>query len=353
MIHVFTSSGPNYVGKVRALCQSLREHMPEVAIHWLIADLRDGSPVGLQDCKSIDEVMFVDDFNGYNDRTWLFQHDIVELSTAIKPEAALSLLARDDCELLLYFDPDMVVFSQLDDLVDQLRSASVVLTPHILKPEKEPKAVLDHELSSLRHGVFNLGFFGVRKGQEGKAFLDWWRDRCRTFCTGDWREGIFTDQKWINFAPIFFPNSTILRSSRFNVAPWNINQRQLDGTFDEGFLVDGQPLGFYHFTGFDRGAHEQVIHEYANGNAAAYMLMQWYRERTRYLTPERDLAWSLGHFDDGQEVTADHRRIYRLRTDLQTAFPNPYLTSEHEACYQKWFRLTAPVEHPELAAETT
>ena len=348
MIYAFTSSAPNYVGKVRALCQSLREHCPEMKVHWLVADVRNESLLANLDEDSIAEIMFVDDFAHIRDRGWLFQHDIVELSTAIKPEVALELLGRSDCDLLIYFDPDMVIFSPLDDLVDALRSASVVLTPHILEPEKEPDAVLDHELCALRHGVFNLGFVGVRRCEEGRAFLEWWRDRCRAFCWGDWRSGVFTDQKWVNFAPIFFPATSILRSPRFNVAPWNINQRQLEGTFDEGFRVNGEPLGFYHFTGFDSGAHQQVLTKYAAGNQSVRMLTQWYTARTRFLTPDAEIPWQLGQYENEKHVAASHRKIYRERVDLQSAFPDPYSTPRDKMSFFAWIRYTGPTEYPDL-----
>lgn len=348
MIHAFTSSAPNYFGKVLALCQSLREHCPEMVIHWLVADVRNEALLDHVDKELIDEVMFADDFSACRDRSWLFKHSIVELSTAIKPEAALALISRDDCELLLYFDPDMVVFSPLGDIVEQLRSASVVLTPHLLKPEQEHDAVMDHELCSLRHGVFNLGFLGVRRCAEGEAFLRWWRERCRAFCWGDWREGVFTDQKWINFAPVFFPDTTILRSPRFNVAPWNINQRCLEGTFDEGFTIDQEPLGFYHFTGLDSGAHRQVLDKYAANNLAVTMLVQWYEHRTEYLAPNAEIPWSLGCYENGHEIAPPHRKVYRERIDLQSAFPDPYLTPEDGTGFLSWITHTGPVEFPDL-----
>jgi hypothetical protein len=348
MIHAFTSSAPNYMGKVNALCRSLREHCPEMMIHWLVADTRNQDLLDNLDRESIDDVMFADDFHACREPGWLFKHGIVELSTAIKPEAALSLLGRSDCDLLLYFDPDMVVFSPLNDLVDQLRSASLVLTPHLLKPEDKHEAVLDHELCALRHGVFNLGFFGVRKCDEGVTFLKWWRERCREFCWGDWREGVFTDQKWINFAPIFFSDTTILRSPRFNVAPWNINQRCLEGTFDEGFLVDGEPLGFYHFTGFDSGAHRGVIDKYAGGNQAASSLVHWYEHWTEHLMPAAKIPWGLGTYENGKKIAEFHRKIYRQRVDLQSVFPNPFLTPKKEFSFLTWVTQTGPKEHPEL-----
>ncbi len=343
MIHAFTSAAPNYTGKVLALCESLRAHCPEMVIHWLVADLRNDDLLEHLDGNLIDEVIFLDDFENFRDLGWLFQHDIVELSTAIKPTVARTLLDTTDCEMLIYFDPDQVIFSPLDDLIESLYSASGVLTPHLLKPYEGLKAVTDHELCSLRHGVFNLGFFGVRNCPEGKAFLDWWSQRCLDFCWGDWRSGVFTDQKWINFAPVFFAEMQILRNTRFNVAPWNINQRSLEGTFDEGFLVDGEPLGFYHFTGLDSGAHQQVVDYYAPGNKAVRSLVQWYKLRTEALTPRLDLSWRLGKYQNGEPVLAEHRTIYRDHKDLQAAFPDPYRTSQDEVCLQSWIHNNSPV----------
>jgi len=348
MIYIYTSAGPNYLGKVRVLRDSLRQHCPEMRFHWLVADVRSDELLDQLSTEEVDEAMFVDDLQGAPNSAWLFQHNIVELSTAIKPEAALSLLGRDDCELLLYIDPDIVVFSALDDLVRELRSASVVLTPHLLKPEKEMDAVLDHELCALRHGVFNLGFVGVKKCAEGTQFLEWWRDRCRDFCWSDWRSGVFTDQKWIDFAPIFFPNVSILRSPRFNVAPWNINQRQLSGTFDEGFDVDGEPLGFYHFTGFDSGAHKAVLGKYAPDNESLEMLITWYERRTADLKPSTEVPWNLGSYAGGDPIAPQHRELYRDHVDLQQTFPDPFRVPTTGSSLMHWMKVTAPVEHPDL-----
>ena len=351
MIHVFTSAAPNYVGKVRTLCRSLRRYFPEARVHWLIADLRNEDLVRSLDAGEVDEITFAEDLD-LSSPTWLFQHDLIELSTAIKPHFARSLLERPDADLVLYFDPDIVLFSQLDDVKKTLSESSLVLTPHLLKPEIEPDAVRDHELCSLRHGVFNLGFFGVRNCQEGRAFLNWWNDRCQEFCWGDWQTGVFTDQKWINFAPAFFPNTSILRSPRHNVAPWNINQRVVEGTFDEGFTVDGEPLGFYHFTGFDSGAHRQVIDKYAHGNEAVHALHRWYEERTRFLLADCNLEWNLGRYRNQKPIEAFHREIYRQRDDLRQHFPDPYQINETGAGYLAWLETQGCLEFPQLAADS-
>src|SRR6185312_7550583 len=169
--------------------------------------------------------------------------------TAIKPFALGHLLRLPGCETVLYFDPDMVLFSRVDDILTALSQQTIALTPHQNKPEQTLDAILDNEVASLKHGIFNLGFIGVRNTDEGRRFTDWWADRTYRLCRADVPNGLFTDQKWINFAPVFFEGVAIIKSSRHNVATWNLTTRRLTGNFDAGFTVDGEPLGFYHFTG--------------------------------------------------------------------------------------------------------
>lgn len=327
MLHVFTSSAPNYLGKVRTLCRSLREFLPEARIAWLAADApHAGLSAGLAQ-EPFDEILYPHTLRARPEPGWLFSHTLTELATALKPLAALEILARPECDRLLYFDPDIVLFSALDDLLAELDEASFLLTPHLLRPESDPEAVEDNELCSLRHGVFNLGFLGLRDVPEARALLRWWRDRCMAHCRGDWRDGSFTDQKWMNFAPVFFRGGRILASPRFNVAPWNIAQRELTGNFDDGFRVDGEPLGFYHFTGFDSGAHEAMIGKYAAGNGSVRMLVDWYGRRSRELEGAGAPPWQLGRYEDGSTIEPEHRRAYRASPELQREFPDPYRTS--------------------------
>ena len=110
---------------------------------------------------------------------------------------------------------------------------------------------MDNEIAALKHGTYNLGFLAVAATDMGRAFAGWWADRCYHFCRDEIPHGLFTDQRWIDLVPGFFPGTCILRSSRLNVASWNLSTRRLSGTVPGGILVDGEPLGFYHFTGFD------------------------------------------------------------------------------------------------------
>ena len=97
-------------------------------------------------------------------------------------------------------------------------------------------------------------------------FADWWAERLHHFCYDRLDAGLFTDQKWMNHAPSFFDGVDILKEPRFNVATWNITTREMTGTAPDRVKIDGKPLGFYHFTGFDSGAHSEMAARNATGN---------------------------------------------------------------------------------------
>ena len=349
-LHVFTSAAVNYLPKVRALCRSIRTHHPEARIHFALADERpdwltaEGEP--------FDEIIEITAMDIPAWRGWTFQHNIVELSTAIKPFALKKLLGRADCGSVLYFDPDMVLFSRVDDILESLSTANVVLTPHQTVPEKTTAAVIDNEITSLRVGVFNLGFIGVRNTPEGHNFAGWWAQRCYDFCRAEIHYGLFTDQKWINFAPIFFDGVSILKSPRLNVATWNLTTRRMTGSVESGFRVDGLPLAFYHFTGFDSGAHRIMAIKNASGQPAVQELIAWYERET--LPPRDDpvtkTPWAFGAFDDGTKIEPQHRYIYRDRRDLQVAFPDPYEVHATRLTFLEWCRTEGRIRYPEYFA---
>ena len=237
VLHVFTSAAVNYLPKVRMLCRSIRRFHPEAVIHLVLADERP--PWLRAEDEPFDAVLGIDELGIPDWRAWSFTHSIVELSTAIKPFALQHLLRRPDCGTVLYFDPDMVLFSRVDDLLATLERSNLALTPHQNRPDATLEAILDNEVASLRHGVFNLGFIGVANTEEGRRFAGWWAQRTYHLCRAEVENGLFTDQKWMNFAPIFFDGVAIVKSSRHNVATWNLTTRHLAGDFERGFEVDG------------------------------------------------------------------------------------------------------------------
>ena len=139
-IHVFTSAALNYLPKVRLLFRSLREHHPEWKLHLALAD--ELPPDLRLEHEPLDSIVSIAELGIPDWKGWSFCHQLVELATAIKPFMLARLLKQEGCSRVLYLDPDIVVFSPLDDIIAALAESSIVLTPHQAEPETELAEVI-------------------------------------------------------------------------------------------------------------------------------------------------------------------------------------------------------------------
>jgi hypothetical protein len=339
-VHVFTSCAYNYFPKIRLLFNSIKKYHPEWSIHLILADKR--SQDFYIDNEILDEVVFIEDLNIPNYKAWIFDHNIVELSTAIKPFMFERLMSQADCKKVIFLDPDIVLFSRLDDIVQELDTFNMVLIPHQASPESSMEGIIDNEIGSLKYGVFNLGFLGVANTKVGRDFIQWWSKRIYHFCKDDIPNGLFTDQKWINLAPVLFDGVRINRSTRHDVANWNMPIRKLTKSKIGNYLVDGNPLGFYHFTGFDSGDHLVMLKKYNNYQGAVKDLYDWYSAEVKASMNNRftEKKWGYSTYSDGVEIKEEHRELYRNRKDLQEAFLDPF----DAGTFKLWLDQTYPRE---------
>ena len=99
-------------------------------------------------------------------------------------------------------------------------------------------------------GIFNLGFLSLARSEDVDGLLDWWSDRLERDCRVDPIWGYFVDQRWFDLVPGFLSDFAIVRDPEYNAAYWNLHDRRLEHHADR-YLVDGRPLAFFHFSGFD------------------------------------------------------------------------------------------------------
>ncbi len=355
IVHVYTSITANYLPKAAVLAHSLKQSNPGLTFHLLLSDdLPADCPA--QTLSAFDHIVTPDKLAIDNLKAWTFGHSVVELCTAVKGPMLEYLFDKVKAERVFYFDPDIAVLGSLDDLNATLSQHSVALTPHQLEPEETVQAIIDNEICSLAHGVYNLGFLAVRNTEQGLKFAHWWADRLRLFCHDDRPRGLFTDQRWVDLAPAFFDDIAILRNPGFNVATWNLTHRKASGKAPWNITINGQPLTFYHFSGFDSGAQLTMLDRYGKESPVLFDLRDWYlAECEKYgqsLLGNRPSK--SANYDNGETITKQQRVLYRTREDLQIAFPDPYTTYNLSKSYYHWFaangmRAIASQDKPEQA----
>jgi len=323
-VHCYTSFSLSYLSRARVLATSIRNHHPDWTIWAIVTDLPP-EDFNLDEGGDFDHVIWAEDLFQDLGAAWFFQHNVVEVCTAVKGRAAQRILGEPGCTRLLYFDPDIAVFSDLGAILEALDIHSTLLTPHQLSPETDDIAIRDNEIASLHYGTFNLGFLGLANDDRARQVVDWWASRLERWCHDRLDIGVFVDQKWFNLVPCFFEGVGLLRHPGMNVASWNISQRHIDIATTGAITVNGAPLGFYHFTKIG-GAGDAMTERYADGNLAVFELWSWYRLAIERHEDDRIPAgwWAYGAFEDGMPISMPMRRLYRQRQDLRQVFPEPF-----------------------------
>ncbi|MFC5190302.1 hypothetical protein ACFPIK_00880 [Algoriphagus aquatilis] len=243
----FTLCSNNYLPFAFTLGKSLKELESDVK---LVIGLADRVNVNI-DYSVWNEFDFLPCFDlGYPDfESMLARYNIIEFNTAIKPFYFEYLFAKyPEVDQIYYLDPDLC-FYQSPKLMDQEWSeAEILLTPNLIYTTPKPST---GELASLRHGMYNLGFIGLKRGTESFRLIQWWKERLKEHCRIDKCYGIFVDQKWMDLAPLFFDKIKSVKHPGWNMAWWNFSERKLLQT-SEGYSVNqaDTPLVFFHFSGF-------------------------------------------------------------------------------------------------------
>lgn len=244
MMNACTIVARNYLAQASALADSFVETNPEGVFTILAIDLGD------ERVESDDPRIRVVGPGGAGFDPSEFNrmaaiYDVVELATAVKPTLVRHLLVEGGAPVA-YLDPDILVFRPLDEIARLAAEHDIVLTPHTSVPLPDD-GFPPGEVAFLEAGVFNLGFIAVGPG--AVPFLDWWADRLSRRCLVATPQHLFVDQKWIDLVPCYFRHH-VLRDPAVNVAYWNLPVRTLERRGDE-WLVDGEPLVFFHFSGYD------------------------------------------------------------------------------------------------------
>lgn len=317
---IFTSVCANYVHKARTLAQSVKKNIPDAKMVLCLVEKEVDSRIP-DEC--FDEIILAKDAWEGNFNRFIFKHAIVEASTAVKGQFFRYLMDRYTEESqFVYLDPDVYVYSDFVELRNELKQSPIVLCPHLLKPGN-----IDMELSSTAHGVYNLGFLGISRSEEGRKCVDWWADRLYLFCYDDIQRGIFTDQKWFDLVPCFF-NATVFKHHGYDFAPWSLLNCNME-TRESEYYIEGDPLRFIHFSGLGHSAEKCMKDWLPEGEHPFKELYAQYKSihdannaDNISMTP-----WSYSQYESGEPIDDGIRIGYRNNYDVMFMEENPFAKS--------------------------
>ena len=260
------------------------------------------------------------------------RYSAIEFCTAIKPSLFISLSKEFPSSVIHYFDPDILVYGSMRELLEFSERHSFTLIPHIQTPTDDSKRL--GVLDIMRAGVFNFGYLAWNHSfQSGLELMAWWKKQLVTNCRVALSDGIFVDQSW----GVLFccsPDSGIFHSKSYNVAYWNLHERFISCSSDGHYSVNGAPLEFFHFSGFEFEKPEQLsIHQnrhFLPGNRVLTRLFSSYSGKLR---DAGIIHWrsSTLHSEPGDDEakpneTPSRRELAKAHTEwyIQAITGNPY-----------------------------
>ena len=198
------------------------------------------------------------------------------------------------------------------------------------------------ELSSTAHGVYNLGFLGISRSEEGHKCVDWWAERLFLFCYDDIQRGIFTDQKWFDLAPCFF-NVKIFKHHGYDFAPWSLMNCNITQNNAEEYFIEGDHLRFIHFSGYGYSA-QKCMDDWLPEEGVLFRRLYAEYSAVHDANDSDNISktpWSYANYTSGERVKDSVRRAYRSNWDAMFAFENPFEHSNAKFCrvlgkYSKW-----------------
>lgn len=285
------------------------------------------------------EVLYAEDLALPGGRRFLFKYRPMELCCALKPIAAREILLRRGVSALVYLDCDILILNPFwADLEEAWRRHAVLASPHLVA--LDPRMSAEDCLRLHKLSCYNTGFFAIHASAEGKAFLDWWCDKVARYSLEDLAGGLYCDQKWMELAACFSPDVRGLTDPGFNVAYWNLHERTLGRDAAGRWQVNGQPLRFFHFSGFDPA---QLSVYKACDTDLGHAMALLYRDALAAAGQARwsTLPYGWGTFSNGEGIREMHRDLILAEHPEFRDVADPFKLPEHP---EKWARFRWAVD---------
>jgi glycosyltransferase involved in cell wall biosynthesis len=316
----FTIIAHNYIKYAVLLARSYKEQHPDHEFYTIFIDNRmveNEHFVGV----NIDEIDTIPNLSYLK-----FKYTILEFSTAVKP-FVLSWFGKRNPGTIAYIDPDIYLYKPLKVVYDALENHDCVLTPHLTEPYDDEKIPTEYDI--FKSGLYNLGFGAFAWNKRTATYFEWWGKKLYEYGYSDPENHMFTDQKWMDFAPSYL-NTYIVKEKGYNVAYWNLHEYV--GRFDP------KDVTFFHFSGLTRGTY---VSKYQNrwtydGVKEYRTLYDDYAVQLDSLSnmDDPEYTYPYNSFDNGTQVSESIRDIYEyVVSEEGKTFPDPFSTKGENSFY--------------------
>lgn len=142
-----------------------------------------------------------------------------ELKNNCKPFIFSHLLKEN--ERVAYVDCTTVFHQSPAIFTETLKANNAFIVPQLLFAHQHPK-----ENDALNLGIFHNGCMGFNASETTEEWMLWWQNHTRYKGYYDPCKGMNTDRLCLEFAPILFKDTHVLKHPGINIGNWNVPERK-------------------------------------------------------------------------------------------------------------------------------
>ncbi len=319
-----TIASKNYLYYVRSVRDSFLKSNPDTEFYILLVDEVAGD---FNAENELCEIIEVKDIGIENFKSVSFKYDVLELNASVKYSFIKYLKREKGAGKVMYIDPDIYVYRNLDFIFDKLDDYSMIFTPHTMTPYTDNKG--PGEADILRGGTFNLGWVAVGDDDEAEKFLDWAEGFALKLGYNEPRSGLFTDQKQMDLVASYFDNYLVFKDLGCNMAYWNTHERTLSEKEDGYYVNDIHPLNFFHFSGLNLFSDTEISKFQSRYDLKSrpdlYKIFNDYRANllSKGFEETKGFKYAYNNYSNGEKITSMARKLYAANLD-KFADINPF-----------------------------
>ncbi len=228
----------NYLLKGLALHASLLRHDPTAKLDVLCMDPYTQNILDTLHLKGVTTIA-LSDFEDSALKKAKSNRSLVEYFWTCTPSLPRYVLAHHkDIDVVSYLDADLYFYSSPGAIIQEMGDKSIYMVEH-----RYPQ---DQKYRDNISGRFNVAVQFWKNDKEGRACINWWRERCNEWCYLKEEPGRFGDQLYLNQWPKKYQSISISQNLGVNAAPWNIAQYQVTKNQGEVY-INRDKLVVYHF----------------------------------------------------------------------------------------------------------
>jgi len=233
-ISLCTYFDKNYLSKFLACRESIIEKEKNVIFYCLCLDDFSYNYLKQSKRKDIQLISLKDIEEKFLSLKYAKKNrQIVEYYFTLSPFLPLYILEEFNVDIINYIDSDLFFFDTPRNIIDLLEDNSIIIVEHGIKTQ--------------RFGKFNVGWLTFKNDETSKSCLKEWGRNCINWCYDYVEEDKYAEQKYLDERTKKYNKIKVL-SPIYNVAPWNLNNENVEVKQNKIF-INNNKLIFFHFHG--------------------------------------------------------------------------------------------------------